>query len=120
MTVFAERLLIALRRRKMLQRDLAKALNMSQRAISKYVTGESLPPADRLGQIADVLNVSADWLLGRTDMESGFYPGTVPTQYQETIKTLSRAIQCGSEPMKRALVSLAEAIIKEAETRNPG
>lgn len=51
----------------MLQSDLAKKINLSSSAVSMYELGERDPDTETLKKIADVLNVSTDYLLGRTD-----------------------------------------------------
>ena len=48
------------------QRDLAKALNISQRAYSHYENGTRKIPLDILVALADYYNCSVDYLLGRT------------------------------------------------------
>ena len=48
------------------QRDLAKALNISQRAYSHYENGTRKIPLDILVPLADYYNCSVDYLLGRT------------------------------------------------------
>ncbi len=48
------------------QDDLAEKLNIKNRAtISSYESGRALPPSDILRELADILMVSADYLLGR-------------------------------------------------------
>ena len=50
----------------MTQKDVAKALNISQFAVSKWERGEgSEPSIGRLIQLADLYNVSVDVLIGR-------------------------------------------------------
>lgn len=51
------------------QKDLAKQLNVTDRLIRYYETGERMPPADILGKIADFFDVSVDYLLGRTNIK---------------------------------------------------
>lgn len=48
------------------QRDLAKALNISQRSYSHYENGTRKIPLDVLVALADYYNCSIDYLLGRT------------------------------------------------------
>ena len=48
------------------QSDLAKALNISQRAYSHYENGTRKIPLDILVALADYYNCSVDYLLGRT------------------------------------------------------
>lgn len=49
------------------QTQVAKILNMSQTGYSKYETGENDIPTKILIQLADMYDVSVDYLLGRTD-----------------------------------------------------
>lgn len=56
------------------QAQLADAIGVKQNTISNYekATGEKgcgVPKLDTVAKIADVLNVSLDWLTGRTDCE---------------------------------------------------
>ena len=57
-----------LRKKKRLsQLRLATELHTTQNTISRYETGEPEPGIDELIKIADNLNVSVDYLLGRTE-----------------------------------------------------
>jgi transcriptional regulator with XRE-family HTH domain len=47
----------------MTQADLAAKLNYSDKAVSKWERGESLPDVAVLAQIADLFQVSLDWLV---------------------------------------------------------
>ena len=47
------------------QSDIAKALNISQKAYSYYERGEREPSIDMLIQISNYFNVTVDYLLGR-------------------------------------------------------
>ena len=51
----------------LLQKDIAKYLNMTQVQYSRYETGLRLMPIDKLDKLADYYNVSIDYLLSRTD-----------------------------------------------------
>lgn len=64
---FAEQL-SALRTEKKLSRaELAKQLNVSVRLISYWESGQRECDFDMLIQIADIFEVSVDYLLGRVD-----------------------------------------------------
>lgn len=57
-----------LREEKNLTRDaLAKKLNISYSAVSKYETNVRFPDKETLRQLADFFNITLDFLLGRTD-----------------------------------------------------
>jgi len=46
------------------QRDFAKLLNVTQGALCRWETGENLPNVEILYQIAKILDVSSDYLIG--------------------------------------------------------
>ena len=50
------------------QKQLAKVLSISAGCLSKYENGKTQIPLDLIIKIADVLNVSVDYLLGRNDL----------------------------------------------------
>lgn len=57
-----------LRRKKgVTQAELARRLNYSRQLISLWEIDESMPDAATVKQLAEIFNVSADYLLGRTD-----------------------------------------------------
>jgi len=70
--VFAKRLAMLREEKSMSRRDLAKALNISYSSVSKYETDVRFPDQETLKAIADVFQVSIDYLLGRTDIRN-FY-----------------------------------------------
>lgn len=53
--------------KKISQQALAKKIGVSQRAVSKWLRGESEPTATNIYNIAIFFNVSADILLGIVD-----------------------------------------------------
>ena len=67
--IFRQRL-IELRKEKQLnQRELAKAINISQVAICRWEQGINLPSIDILYRLCKFFDVSADYLIGLTDSE---------------------------------------------------
>lgn len=70
MTDFGTRLKLARKNKKMTQKDLAGLLGVEQSTISNYEKNFRFPVASALKDIADQLNVSLDYLLGRSDEES--------------------------------------------------
>ena len=51
---------------KLTQGELAKILNYTDKSISKWERGESLPPIETLKELADFFNVSLDSLVNKT------------------------------------------------------
>lgn len=52
----------------MSQEQLAHQVGTSQRQISKYENGKNEPTAHVLDSLADALDTTADYILGRTDI----------------------------------------------------
>jgi transcriptional regulator with XRE-family HTH domain len=52
------------------QNELAKALGLTQQAISAYENGLREPDLETLNKLANYFNVSVDYLLGRTDIRN--------------------------------------------------
>ena len=57
--------------KKLTQDDLALQLNMNRASISSYEAGRAVPPGNTLRNLADLLDVSADYLLGRATEDDG-------------------------------------------------
>lgn len=49
------------------QETLAEALGIEKKQVSRWETGSTIPGSEKLGEIAQILGVSADYLLGLTD-----------------------------------------------------
>ncbi|HHY22562.1 MAG TPA: helix-turn-helix transcriptional regulator [Bacilli bacterium] len=54
--------------KKLTQEELAKKVNTKKTTISNYETGYSSPSNEMLKDLADVLDVDTDYLLGRTNL----------------------------------------------------
>lgn len=64
----ADRIINAMNRTGISQRQLADATGMTEATISRYVKGKRIPSAEALGRIADVLGVTTDYLIaGKTE-----------------------------------------------------
>lgn len=79
--MIGERLKVLRNKRNLLQKDLAEKLNLSQQTISLYESEKRQPDYQILQNIADLFNVSVDYLLGRTDIENY---GAIPIREPET------------------------------------
>ena len=67
---FSERLKNLRKSKKIKQSELAKILNVGRSTVSMWETGMNVPSIDVADKIADLFNVSVDYLLGRTDNPS--------------------------------------------------
>ncbi|SDB83642.1 Transcriptional regulator, contains XRE-family HTH domain [Pelagirhabdus alkalitolerans] len=64
--MLSERLRIARKNKQLTQEQLAEKVHTKKQTISNYETGYSSPSNEMLSEIADILSVSTDYLLGRT------------------------------------------------------
>jgi len=64
---FAQRLRAARELRKMSQSELAEKSGLLPSAVSHFETGRRLPSLTNLKALSDGLNVTTDYLIGRTD-----------------------------------------------------
>ncbi len=64
MATFAERLVEALKVRRVSAAELSRKINVDEGTISNYKKGNYEPKQKRMQAIADVLGVSINWLLG--------------------------------------------------------
>lgn len=67
--MIGERIRIARKAKKYSQEELAKLINTGKTTISNYETGYSRPSPEILNDLADVLGVTTDFLLGRVEVD---------------------------------------------------
>ncbi|WP_051276382.1 helix-turn-helix domain-containing protein [Desulfovirgula thermocuniculi] len=65
--MFPQRLKEVRKKKNLLQKELASMLGVSRAAVTSWENGSRVPEFETLQRIADVLEVSVDYLLGRTD-----------------------------------------------------
>jgi len=66
---FGSRLLQARKSKGISQEQLAKSLGTKGPAIGRYERDEMKPSIEAAAKMAQLLNVSLDWLVGHTDLE---------------------------------------------------
>ncbi|WP_051524537.1 helix-turn-helix domain-containing protein [Pseudobutyrivibrio sp. MD2005] len=64
-----ERIIFLRKKNNFTQNKLAEILTVTQPSVSKWEKGEN-SPGDHLSRIAEIFNVSVDWLLGRNPLDS--------------------------------------------------
>ena len=67
MKVFQERLIEQRKLNRMTQRQVAVYLNISQPSYIRYENGSSEPSLENLVRLAELFDVSVDFLLGKSD-----------------------------------------------------
>lgn len=90
--VFKKRLRLARKWSGLTQEELAIKVNTKKTTISNYETGYSTPSIEMLDLLCDVLNVSSDFLLGRTD-EPSLSSSQVNHINQELLTKIDTAIE---------------------------
>jgi transcriptional regulator with XRE-family HTH domain len=84
------------------QREFSQKLSLSSGAVAQWETGGKKPTVERLAMVAAVLDVSTDWLLGRSK-EIGAAP-----RPEEDLRLLDEACQLGID---------LHAVVREARQR---
>ena len=104
------------------QEDLAKAINTSRSCISNYESGRRLPDSTTLSLIANVFDISTDYMLGRSPVKIAFVNETVlestylGVEMAENIKSLD--ISDSSAEIKCAILDFYEYLLaKESATK---
>lgn len=68
MIIFQKRLFELRKSEELTQCEMAKRLNITQPSYIRYENGTSEPSLETLAKIADIFDVSVDYLLGRNDI----------------------------------------------------
>lgn len=61
------RILTLLEKKGMSQRALANEIGVTETSISRYISGQRVPKANIVVYMADALNTTTDYILGRTE-----------------------------------------------------
>ena len=93
---FGQRLLNLLQKQGITQNELADRINTTEATLSRYVSGDRVPKADMLANIATALHTTSDYLLG---IESDDF------DFPKVERLLARNSATMSEKQKRALIS---------------
>ncbi len=108
--VFQERLKAVRTRRDLSQEGLAKRANLQASAISHFETGTRKPSFDNLRRLADALDVTTDYLLGRVDEEEALAHSS-----DKLFRDLDKLTAADREMAEGFLQMLAEKAKKEEE-----
>ena len=100
--MLSERLRQLRKTRGLTQEDLAKKVNTKKTTISNYETGYSTPSNEMLSDLADVLNTTTDYLLGRTKDYSStrVKEGTIVYVAGKEIDLGPKGLDLGPEALK--------------------
>lgn len=116
--------LVTLRKEKGLtQMELAEALEVSRQAVSKWELGTALPGTDKLKAIADLYEVSVDYLLN--DEQDHYQPATAPSVTHVAVgKGREKLLIALCAGILAVVISLAIAVVsaseKQRDSQNQG
>lgn len=66
--IIKERLKEAIKNSSLSIKEIAKMLNISPEMVTQYCTTKKLPKLDTFSELCKILNTSADYILGLTDI----------------------------------------------------
>jgi transcriptional regulator with XRE-family HTH domain len=66
---FGSNMMIIRKKKKLSQADLGKVIGTSGDVIGRYERGDIIPSIEVVAKIADALEISVDYLIGKTNME---------------------------------------------------
>ena len=67
MYMLGDRIKLLRKQQGLTQTELGKKIGISQTAVISYEKNVNVPPVDRLSKMADIFDVSVDYMLGKTD-----------------------------------------------------
>ena len=96
-------------KRNITQIRLSTGIDVSQETISAYESGRAMPSAETLVRIADFLNTSTDYLLGRIDKDVSFLQ-VINDKVDEDINCLLNNYALLNSEQKKDLLWYSEVI----------
>jgi transcriptional regulator with XRE-family HTH domain len=106
--MFAQRLRSARKAKKLTQEELATLVGTTKTTISNYETGYSTPSFEMLNELASVLDVTTDYLLGRSDEPQPATNSSVEKAIPKSqLKTFSSRLSTGIEKLGLSIEDVA-------------
>lgn len=94
------------------QAALARKIGVGQSTVGMWENGKNLPEVKKLLAIADLFDVSTDWLLGRDRyIGTGREMNTVETPLSDDEKSLLFAFRALGGHSKQAFLTLAQGLM---------
>ena len=101
-TEIAERIKLTAKNKHIIIGDMLNSCNLNKNALFTMSSGGSMPKADNLAKIADYLDCSVDYLLGRTEipennpddkLQAEFFKIFQRLSFDEKVKLMNIAVQ---------------------------
>lgn len=113
LVALGQRIREARKRRGLRLEDVAGQVGINYATVSAYERGRAAPGVDKLRQIAQLLGVSADWLLGIGEPSSEVSP-TEDAKFRELVTLFEEAKAHLSAENIRILRRMAKALAQDA------
>lgn len=114
-SMFGERLHMLRMEKELTMKKAGAAIGVTDGAWNKYEKNKSQPSYETLTKIADVFDVSLDYLLGRTNIRDNTMADVISRQH-----TFLKEFERASLVDPTALISLTESLIESARLFNIG
>ena len=85
MTTLPDRLKQLRAETNLLQKDIAKKLNITASAYGYYEQGKRIPDSNTLNELAKIFNVSLDYLMGASDVRTAIKSASIKMTKKEKI-----------------------------------
>ena len=105
--LFGERLTLIRKKKKISQEDIAKAIGKHAPLIGRYERNEVKPSIEVAVQIANFLNISLDYLVGRSDLE-------LEADIMDTIISVQKL----EDSDKQDILKTLNALLRDAKARS--
>ena len=89
--------------------QFAKMLGMNRQSVDRYLNSERNPDAPSIIQICEKMNVSADWILGRSDIRSSSVELQTAVKYTGLLEETISEITNYNFDQKAALMDLVDS-----------
>ncbi|HCQ5581869.1 MULTISPECIES: helix-turn-helix domain-containing protein [unclassified Clostridioides] len=115
--MFGKRLKLLRKELNFTQKELGEKLNISGRIIGYYESEERFPDKEILSKLADVFNVSVDYLLGRTNIRNTEHSVELELieklNFSDDIKEALRMLSELSPANQEKMMKIAKVFLEE-------
>ena len=121
---FSERIAAIRKEMKLSQEKFGELANVSQRTVAFWESGDRMPSHSTISALADCLNISVDYLLGRTDEKAGNKKQPAANDGELVEKVISR-VRVLSDPALERVSDFLDGLqagraVAAAEAADPG
>ena len=113
----SERIVYLRKQRKLTQEKVGEMVNMSQRSVANWESGDRSPSLSTLIELSELFNVSLDYLLGKTDNPERIKQPAV--QHGELVERIIARVRALPDPALSRLSDFLEGLEAAQEIATP-